>query len=165
MLERFFPNADLAFGVLGTELWSPAGLAFATKIVRRLGRKGFAAFTGDLLQTSRDWLGGRRSRPSARMDCSHRGCFTPGSGRMPRQSGFMTQVIAVAVQEGVIADPARRRREARRRELVQLIRDHGGTCETGVDRRARAREERSRHRRAHDERATSSPPSRPSSRT
>src|SRR6266436_1353870 len=27
MLERFFPNADLAFGVLGTELWSPAGFA------------------------------------------------------------------------------------------------------------------------------------------
>ena len=24
-LDEFFPNADLAFGVLGTELWSPAG--------------------------------------------------------------------------------------------------------------------------------------------
>src|SRR6266481_4979289 len=24
VLEHFFPNADLAFGVLGTELWSPA---------------------------------------------------------------------------------------------------------------------------------------------
>src|SRR5256885_6384720 len=29
VLEHFFPNADLAFGVLGTELWSPAGLALA----------------------------------------------------------------------------------------------------------------------------------------
>src|SRR6185437_2625250 len=40
VLERFFPVADLAFGVLGTELWSPAGLALAAKTVRRLGRAG-----------------------------------------------------------------------------------------------------------------------------
>ena len=44
VLERFFPNADLAFGVLGTELWSPSGLAFGARVVRRLGRAGFAAF-------------------------------------------------------------------------------------------------------------------------
>src|SRR3954468_5362785 len=31
VLQRFFPNADLAFGVLGTELWSSAGLAFGAK--------------------------------------------------------------------------------------------------------------------------------------
>src|SRR3954454_7819204 len=53
VLERFFPNADLAFGVLGTELWSPSGVAFGTKALRRLGRGGFAAFAGELLQTSR----------------------------------------------------------------------------------------------------------------
>ena len=34
VLERFFPNADLAFGVLGTELWSGSGLGLATKAVR-----------------------------------------------------------------------------------------------------------------------------------
>src|ERR1700750_2309615 len=39
-LERFFPNADIAFGVLGTELWSSSGLAFAAKALRRLGRGG-----------------------------------------------------------------------------------------------------------------------------
>src|SRR5881398_2396929 len=51
VLERFFPNADLAFGVLGTELWSPSGLAFGAKALRRLGRGGAAAFAGELLQT------------------------------------------------------------------------------------------------------------------
>src|SRR4051812_36691406 len=56
MLEPFFPNADLAFGLPVTDLWSSAGLASAAKVVRRLGRKGSAAFAGDLLQTSRDWL-------------------------------------------------------------------------------------------------------------
>ena len=54
VLERFFPNADLAFGVLGTELWSPAGLALAAKTVRRLGRAGALAFLGEVLQSSRD---------------------------------------------------------------------------------------------------------------
>src|SRR5690242_8719400 len=44
VLERFFPNADLAFGVLGTELWSASGLALGGKALRRLGRPGLAAF-------------------------------------------------------------------------------------------------------------------------
>src|SRR5712671_6352701 len=131
MLERFFPNADLAFGVLGTELWSPAGLAFGAKIVRRLGRKGFAAFAGDLLQTSRDWL--EQTFASER---AH-GLLAPwvlhtGLGPDAAASGFMTQVIAVAVQEGGMPIP--RGGGAKLAEaLVQLIRDHGGTCETGVD--------------------------------
>src|SRR5438105_13147452 len=56
VLERFFPNADLAFGILGAELWSASGLALGAKAVRRLGRAGFASFAGELLQTSRDWL-------------------------------------------------------------------------------------------------------------
>src|SRR5947208_5304889 len=40
VLERFFPNADLAFGLLGTELWSVAGFALALKAYRRPGRPG-----------------------------------------------------------------------------------------------------------------------------
>src|SRR6266576_739214 len=90
VLERFFPNADLAFGVLGTELWSRQGLALALRAYRRLGRRGAAA------------------------------------------SGFMTQVIGVAVQEGGMPIP--RGGGARLVDaLVRLIRDHGGVCETGHD--------------------------------
>src|SRR5262249_25767267 len=56
VLERFLPGADLAFGVLGTELWSPAGLALGAKAVRRFGRAGAVAFLSTVLQSSRDWL-------------------------------------------------------------------------------------------------------------
>ena len=56
MLAGFFPNADLAFGVLGTELWGGAGVGLALKAVRRLGRNGAAAFSGDMLVSARDWL-------------------------------------------------------------------------------------------------------------
>jgi len=131
VLERFFPNADLAFGVLGTELWSPAGLAFGAKAVRRLGRAGFAAFAGELLQTSRDWL-----MDTFASERAH-GLLAPwvlhtGLGPDVAASGFMTQVIAVAVQEGGM--PVPRGGGAKLVDaLVRLIRDNGGTCETAVD--------------------------------
>ena len=56
LLGGFLPNADLAFGVLGTELWSRHGAALALKAVRRLGREGARDFTGKLLISARDWL-------------------------------------------------------------------------------------------------------------
>ncbi len=131
VLERFFPNADLSFGVLGTELWSPAGLALAAKAVRRFGRDGAAAFLGEVLQSSRDWLEGTFASERAH------GLLAPwvlhtGLGPEQASSGFMTQVIAVAVQEGGM--PVPRGGGARLADaLVQLIRDHGGVCETGRD--------------------------------
>src|SRR5436190_2909798 len=131
VLARFLPNADLAFGVLGSELWSSSGLALAGKALRRLGRPGFAELTGDLLQTSRDWL--QQTFASER---AH-GLLAPwvlhtGLGPDAAASGFMTQVIAVAVQEGGM--PVPRGGGAKLADaLVQLIRDHGGTCETERD--------------------------------
>jgi phytoene dehydrogenase-like protein len=131
VLERFFPNADLAFGVLGTELWSPSGLAFGGKALRRFGRAGAAAFAGELLQTSRDWLESTFASSRAH------GVLAPwvlhtGLGPDAATSGFMTQVIAVAVQEGGMPIP-RGGGAKLAGALVQLIRDHGGTCETDVD--------------------------------
>jgi phytoene dehydrogenase-like protein len=131
VLERFFPNADLAFGVLGTELWSPAGLALAAKAMRRLGRAGAVAFLGEVLQSSRDWL-----ETTFASERAH-GVLAPwvlhtGLGPDQATSGFMTQVIAVAVQEGGM--PVPRGGGVRLAEaLVQLIRDHGGVCETERD--------------------------------
>jgi phytoene dehydrogenase-like protein len=127
VLEKFFPNADLAFGVLGTELWSAAGLALGAKALRRLGRPGLAAFTGEMLQTSRDWL-----ESSFASERAH-GLLAPwvlhtGLGPDAAASGFMTQVIAVALQEGGMPIP--RGGGARLADaLVRLIRDHGGVCE------------------------------------
>jgi len=131
VLEKFFPNADLAFGVLGTELWSTSGLAFGAKALRRLGRAGLANFTGELLQSSRDWL-----QETFASERAH-GVLAPwvlhtGLGPDAAASGFMTQVIAVAVQEGGMPIP--RGGGARLADaLVRLIRDHGGSCETNVD--------------------------------
>jgi phytoene dehydrogenase-like protein len=130
VLERFVPNADLAFGVLGTELWSPSGLAFGAKAWRRFGKR-WPEFGAELLQTARDWLTSTFASPKAW------GVLAPwvlhtGLGPDAATSGFMTQVIAVAVQEGGMPIP--RGGGAKLADaLVQLIRDHGGNCETGVD--------------------------------
>jgi phytoene dehydrogenase-like protein len=131
MLAGFFPNADLAFGVLGTELWGSAGFGLGVKAVRRLGRVGAAAFSGDMLVNARDWLETVFASEQAH------GLLAPwvlhtGLGPDDAASGYMAQVIAVAVQEGGM--PVPRGGGAKLPEaLVQLIRDHGGTCETGRD--------------------------------
>jgi phytoene dehydrogenase-like protein len=131
MLERFFATADLAFEILGTELWSTAGLVLGAKALRRLGRGGVAAFAGELLQSSRDWLTDTFASERAH------GLLAPwvlhtGVGPDAATSGFMTQVIAVAVQQGGMPIP-RGGGAKLASALVQLIRDCGGTCETGVD--------------------------------
>jgi phytoene dehydrogenase-like protein len=131
VLDRFLPNADLAFGVLGTELWSKDGLALGLKAYRRLGRRGLVEFTGNVLATSRDWLTGTFASQRAH------GLLAPwvlhtGLGPDAAVSGFMTQVIAVAIQEGGMPIP--RAGGARLVDaLVQLIRDNGGVCETGSE--------------------------------
>jgi phytoene dehydrogenase-like protein len=130
-VESFLPNADLAFGVLGTELWSRDGLRLALRAYRRLGRRGAVEFTGDVLASSRDWL--TQTLASER---AH-GVLAPwvlhtGLGPDAAGSGFMTQVIGVAVQEGGMPIP--RGGGARLVDaLVRLIEARGGSCETGRD--------------------------------
>src|SRR5438067_4107724 len=131
VLESFFPVADLAFGLLATELWSRHGALLAGKGLRRLGRHGALEFMGNVLVSSRDWLGQTFASEPAN------GLLAPwvlhtGLGPDAAASGFMTQVIAVAIQEGGMPIP--RGGGARLADaLVQLIRDHGGVCETGRD--------------------------------
>jgi phytoene dehydrogenase-like protein len=130
MLDRFFPNADLAFGVLGTELRSRHAAGLGWKAARRLGRHGAIDFAGRLLVSARDWL--EQTFASAR---TH-GVIAPwvlhtGLGPEAAGSGYMAQVIAVAVQEGGMPIP--RGGSAKLADaLVSYIRARGGTCELGV---------------------------------
>jgi phytoene dehydrogenase-like protein len=130
LLADFFPTADLAFGILGTELWSRQGAALALRASRRLGPRGAAAFAGRLLVSARDWLEEAFASPRAH------GLLAPwvlhtGLGPDAAASGYMAQVIAVAVQEGGM--PVPRGGGARLADaLAALIRERGGACETGV---------------------------------
>ena len=131
VVDSFLPNADLAFGALGTELWSRAGLGLAFRALRRFGPRGLVEYVGGMLVSSRDWL--TETFPTQ----PPRGLLAPwvlhtGLGPDAASSGFMTQVIAVAIQEGGLPIP--RGGGARLVDaLVQLIRDHGGVVEAGRD--------------------------------
>ncbi len=127
----FMPNADLAFGVLTTELWSQAGAALALKAYRRLGRRGALEFTGNVLSTCRGWV--TETFASERVH----GLLAPwvlhtGLGPDAAASGFMTQVIAVAIELGGM--PVPRGGGVKLVEaLAGIVRDAGGALETGKD--------------------------------
>ena len=75
--EEFMANADLSFGVLGTELWSAGGLGLGQKMLRRFGRRGLLEFAGHALATCRDWTTAtfrapRGPRPARAVGAPHR---------------------------------------------------------------------------------------------
>jgi phytoene dehydrogenase-like protein len=113
-VASFLPTADLSFGLLGTELWSRDGAALGLQAYRRLGRRGVLGFTGAMLASCRDWL----SATFASADAAG--------------SGFMTQVIAVALEQAGM--PVPRGGGARLVEaLAGVVRDSGGAVETRRD--------------------------------
>jgi phytoene dehydrogenase-like protein len=128
MFESFMENADLSFGILGTEIWSPAGLGLGRMALRRFGRRGLLAYMATMLSSCRDWLG-----DTFESEAAH-GLLAPwvlhtGLGPDQATSGFMTQVIACALQLGGMPVP--------RGGGVQLVdglsgivRDSGGELRT-----------------------------------
>lgn len=50
-VSEFLPNADIAFGVMGTELWSPEGLKLGLQAYRRMGSRGLLEFSANGLTT------------------------------------------------------------------------------------------------------------------
>ena len=129
--EEFMANADLSFGVLGTELWSAGGLGLGQKMLRRFGRHGLLQFAGHALSTCRDWTTATFRAPEAH------GLLAPwvlhtGLGPDNAVSGFMTQVIACAVQLGGMPVPVgggTRLVDA----LAGIVRDAGGELRTGAE--------------------------------
>jgi phytoene dehydrogenase-like protein len=134
VVAELTPNLDLAFGVLGTELWSGAGVALGLKAYRRLGKRGLAAFGGALVQSARDWLTQTFESPRAH------GLLAPwvlhtGLGPDAATSGFMTTVVALAIELGGMPIP--RGGGARLVDaLAAVIRSNGGVLATNreVDR-------------------------------
>jgi phytoene dehydrogenase-like protein len=129
--DAFMANADLSFGILGTELWSTAGLSLGQKALRRLGRRGLLDFTGTTLVSCRDWL-----TETFQSEAAH-GVLAPwvlhtGLGPEQATSGFMTQVIAAALQLGGMPVPVGggvRLVDA----LVAIVTDAGGEVRLQAD--------------------------------
>jgi phytoene dehydrogenase-like protein len=131
VVASFMPNADLAFGMLTTELWSRSGLQLAVRAYRRLGRRGLLEFTGGMLRSCRDWA--RETFASERVH----GLLAPwvlhtGLGPDAASSGFMAQVIAVAIELGGMPVPRGGGVELVG-ALASIVRDAGGELEASCD--------------------------------
>jgi phytoene dehydrogenase-like protein len=127
-VAEFMPNADIAFGVLSTELWSRDGAALGLKALRRLGPRGLVEFTGNVLVSGRDWL------TETFEDERVRGLLAPwvlhtGLGPDTASSGFMAQVIGVAIELGGMPVP-RGGGVKLVDALGAIVRDAGGVLET-----------------------------------
>ena len=129
--DEFMGAADVAFGVLGTELWSGQGLSLGRKAYRQFGRRGLVEFAGHSLLSARDWL--HDTFPDERVH----GLLAPwvlhtGLGPDQAMSGFMTQVIACALQLGGMPVPKGggvKLVDA----LATIVRDAGGELRTEAD--------------------------------
>ena len=141
--NAFMGNADLAFGLLSTELWSTAGLSLGRRALRRLGRRGLLEFSGSTLVSCRDWVTGTFESEAAH------GVLAPwvlhtGLGPDQATSGFMTQVIGAALQLGGMPVP-----EGGGVRLVDalagIVTDAGGRSPPRVRRPSDSRRERSGH--------------------
>ena len=99
------PNADLAFGVLSTELWSRDGArARRGRRCAASAARGLVEFTGNVLVSCRDWADETFDDERAH------GLFAPwvlhtGLGPDAASSGFMAQVIGVAIELGGMPVP------------------------------------------------------------
>lgn len=128
--DAFMANADLSFGVLGTELWSGGGLSLGRRMLSRFGRRGLLDYAGAALATCRDW-----TQETFASERAH-GLLAPwvlhtGLGPDNAVSGFMTQVIACAVQLGGMPVPVGggvRLVDA----LCGIVADAGGTVRAGA---------------------------------
>ena len=129
--DEFMGAADIAFGVLGAELWSAQGLGLGRQAYKRFGRRGVVEFAARSLLTARDWL-----TETFEDEAAH-GLLAPwvlhtGLGPDQAMSGFMTQVIACALQlggmpvpkggGGVLVDA-----------LAGIVRDAGGELRTEAE--------------------------------
>jgi phytoene dehydrogenase-like protein len=129
--EGFMANADLAFGILSTELWSPGGLGLGQRAVRRLGRRGALELAGSTLTSCRDWVTQTFASGHAH------GLLSPwvlhtGLGPDQATSGFMTQVVAAALQLGGMPVPVGggvRLVDG----LAGIVRDAGGEVRVDAD--------------------------------
>ena len=124
-------SAEHSFGVLSAELWSTQGLNLARKAYGTFGRRGLLGFAGSTLVSARDWVGATFASERAH------GLLAPwvlhtGLGPEQALSGFMTQVIACAIQLGGM--PVPRGGGVRLVEaLAGIVREGGGELRTGAD--------------------------------
>ncbi|MHC6219257.1 phytoene desaturase family protein [Arthrobacter sp. MMS24-S77] len=120
--------AHLVRGIMSGDLLSRQGVVLGLGAYRQLGMKGLLKFSGELLESCRDWSDRFRSPTTQALLAP----WTLHAGMGPEQpsSGFMTRMMSMSLEARGTPVP-----EGGGNRLVDalagIIRDAGGTCLTG----------------------------------
>ncbi|MGW3949390.1 phytoene desaturase family protein [Streptomyces sp. NPDC004752] len=120
--------APLVGGLMSGDLLSRHGVALALRAYRQLGHTGLLRFSGELLETCRDWSA--RFRAPTTQALLAPWTLHAGTGPEQASSGFMTRTMTMSLETRGTPVPeggGRRLVEA----LVGIIQDAGGVCATG----------------------------------
>ena len=131
MMAEFMPKIDLAFGLLGADLWRASSLKLARSAQKRFGNRGLVATGAELLEPAQPWLDRQFTSPISKALLApwalHNGMGPDDAG-----SAFITKVISAAIALGGMPVPVGggiKLVDA----LLSIIADHGGKLQTNAD--------------------------------
>lgn len=134
VMEAFDTRADLAFGLLSTELYSLAGAGLAARGLYQLGAEEMLEFMGEALPTARKWLD-NTFRSEVIKACLAPWTLHTGMGPDDAGGSLMLRIILASFENTGMPVPRGGGSELVK-ILIKIIRDNGGSCHTGrvVDR-------------------------------
>ena len=131
MMGEFTPKLDLAFGLLGADLWRKSSLKLAQLARKRFGNRGLVAVGAELLEPAAPWLDRQFKSPVSKALLAPWALHN-GLGPDDAASAFITKVISAAVAFGGMPVPVGggiKLVEA----LTSIITDAGGQLITNAD--------------------------------
>jgi phytoene dehydrogenase-like protein len=131
MLNEFLGKIDLAFGLLGADLWRANSLKLLRTARKRFGNRGLVATGAELLEPASPWLDRTFTSPVSKALLAPWALHN-GLGPDDASSAFITKVIGAAVALGGMPVPVGggiKLVDA----LLGIIKNHGGEILTNAD--------------------------------
>ena len=131
MLNEFSTKIDLAFGLLGADLWRAHSLKLLRSARKRFGTRGLVATGAELLEPASAWLDRTFTSPVSKALLAPWALHN-GLGPDDASSAFITKVIGAAIAFGGMPVPIGggiKLVEA----LLGIVTDNGGEILTGAD--------------------------------
>jgi phytoene dehydrogenase-like protein len=129
-MAEFGAQSKIAFGALGTELWSMAGAALGLRALLSMKVRGSLAFAQSALEPAADWLQrtfrSEQARALLAPWINHNGMGPDDAG-----SAFMLKVITSGLVQGGCPVPVGGG-AALVEALASIVRDSGGDLHTGM---------------------------------
>ena len=104
LMNEFTPKLDLAFGLLGADLWRKSSLKLLRLARKRFGNRGLVATGAELLEPAAPWLDRQFNSPVSKALLAPWSLHN-GLGPDDASSAFITKVIGAAIAYGGMPVP------------------------------------------------------------